>query len=90
MSNTSGFKRGDYIEVTPVKSDLDTGRDFGIIRGTALEDRGLTGLATFSMALNIAGRVKVIALNLNFVEVRTLFRADVARGEVKALDGGEL
>lgn len=67
------FKRGDYIEVT-AKSVQD---DFGVVRGTALDDRQYFGYAAFRLA-DTNGNV--LTYNLNFVTVKLLHSADIARG----------
>lgn len=75
------FEAGDQIEVRPKQRHIGTDKDFGVLRGTAMETRGHTGDARFSIDLNISGKVDptVIQLNLNNVEVRRTFDANLAR-----------
>lgn len=63
---------GDFIEVTPTDKDKGTYKDFGAIRGTALDERGYTGWSDFRIRPN--GTDMVLNFNLNFVEVKNLFR----------------
>ena len=73
MSDT--FKVGDFIEVTAKPETTD----FGTIRGTALDERGLTGLAAFDIQIGGGQMKQVLSFNLNYVDVKRLFAADVAR-----------
>lgn len=72
------FEAGDFIQVTsPYPA-----RDFGTIRGTALESRGHIGEAGFSVMIpggDIAKEEQVLRFNLNEVNVVNLFVASVAR-----------
>lgn len=72
--NLCRFKRGDYIEVT-AKREED---DFGIVRGTALDDREFIGWASFDIEDEKSG--SVLTYNLNSVNVKLLHSADIARG----------
>lgn len=75
MSDGYRFMRGDFIEVTAKRPE----EDFGTIRGAALDTREFLGDAQFSMVLpNPNGQT--LWFNLNDVEVKRLFIADVARG----------
>jgi hypothetical protein len=77
-----GFTKGDLIEVTTLEKWKGTFRDFGTIRGTALDTRGLSGPARFKMWLNSPGLQAELEIDLNYVDVKTVFTAMVARGEV--------
>ncbi len=77
-----GFVKGDLIEVTTLEKWAGTFRDFGTIRGTALDTRGMSGPASFRLWLNSPGLQAEITIDLNYVNVKTLFTAMVARGEV--------
>lgn len=68
------FKAGDFIEVRSSTSKATD--DFGVIRGTALDSRGRTGLAGFRVELPDKQKLQ---FSLNNVTVKTLFRADIAR-----------
>lgn len=68
-----GFKVGDFIEVTASEKDRGTDKDFGIIRGTALDERSQTGYATFRVRPNGLPDQEIM-FNLNHVDVKTLFR----------------
>lgn len=68
------FFEGDLIEVRTRSKEAK--KDFGTIRGSALVSRGRTGVASFRMQLPDAQELE---FNLNYVIVRTLFSADVAR-----------
>lgn len=74
----NGFKVGDFIEVTPQERDKGTDKDFGVIRGTALDERGLTGLASFRVVPN--GMEGVLVFDLNHHDVKRLFRPGRERG----------
>lgn len=67
-----GFKVGDFIEATPNERDKGTDKDFGVLRGTALDERSQTGYSAFRIRLN--GTDQIVLLNLNYVDVKTLFR----------------
>lgn len=72
------FTRGDHIEVTAKRSTPD----FGTLRGTALDTRGIAGRAAFRLELATGPLLSdkaVLDLNLNEVHVKRLFSADVAR-----------
>ena len=76
-----GFTKGDLIEVRTQARWAGTFRDFGTIRGTALDTRGQGGPAKFQLWLNAPGNNNVLTLDLNYVDVTTVFTAMVARGE---------
>jgi hypothetical protein len=80
-----GFVKGDLIEVTTRKQWVGTFRDFGTIRGTALDTRGLGGPSSFKLWLNSPGLQAELTIDLNYVDVKTVFAALVARGEVPGL-----
>jgi len=80
-----GFKKGDLIEVTTRKQWAGTFRDFGTIRGTAMDTRGLGDPARFRVWLNSPGLQAEIEVDLNYVDVKTVFVAMLARGEVPGL-----
>lgn len=73
------FTVGDFIEITPGPNV----EDFGIIRGTALDSRGLTGPAYFNVQVP-TGRDEATTMrfSLNEVTVKRLFSASVARRTV--------
>lgn len=75
MAKHDSFKEGDFIEVTAA-TDTD---DFGTIRGTAMDTRGQTGYADFTIEVNSDGRSQDLRFNLNKVNVKLLFSADHAR-----------
>lgn len=75
------FNKGDFIEVTTKEEWKDTFRDFGVIRGTALDSRGRTGEASFKLWMNSPGNNNEVTFDLNYVHVTLLFPAFVARGE---------
>jgi hypothetical protein len=79
-----GFREGDHIEVTTQEKWKGTFRDFGTLRGTAMDTRGLTGMASFRLWMNAPGNNNTVQLDLNYVDVRVLFVPDVARGDVTA------
>lgn len=81
MSLREPMTRGDHIEVTPVETRLGTSYDFGVLRGTTLTTLELIGSSVFVMQLDTApGRTKrELVLNCNFVDVKVLFHAEVAR-----------
>lgn len=64
-----GFKVGDYIEVRTEDS---------VLRGTAMTDHG-DGIGYAYFEIKIEGTDKVLDFNSNFVGVKRLFSADVAR-----------
>lgn len=64
------FKRGDYISAE---------YDGTVLYGTAMEDKGWSGYAVFSLLLK--GTNQTIELNLNSWKTTLIFSADVARGE---------
>jgi hypothetical protein len=76
---SDSFKVGDHIEVTAKPNH----ESFGAIRGTALDERGIAGLAAFSMLLpdDYAGKAQRLTFSLNYVDVKRLFSADVARNQ---------
>lgn len=63
----SRFSAGDRIEVRWIEGQF-TGPDFGVVRGTALQSRGHTGYADFTV--DVAGTE--MHFNLNYVEVKVL------------------
>lgn len=65
------FKRGDYICAE---------YDGTVLYGTAMEDKGWSGFAAFTLLLK--GTNQTIMLNLNCWKTTVLFSADVARGGV--------
>lgn len=70
------FVVGDFIEVTPGPHV----EDFGTIRGTALDSRGLTGPAYFNVQVPTGhDEATTLRFSLNEVTVKRLFRASVAR-----------
>lgn len=81
MPISGKIRVGDHVEITPMEKDLRTPRDFGVIRGTALDDRSLGGEASFRVQLNIDGLSEppVLPIYLNTVQVRVLFSAGIAR-----------
>lgn len=82
MSNLTphGFLKGDFIEVTPMERDKDGGYgDFGVLRGTAMNDLPRGGSATFQILVMIGGTGTTMTLSCNTVNVRLLFSAHVAR-----------
>ena len=81
LTTLSGFKRGDYIEVTPLERLHHGNADFGTVRGTALTDLGPGGSSVFTIQVLMGGRRHDLELNCNDVDVRLLFSAAVARGE---------
>ena len=80
MAKHDSFTRGDFIEVSAAYG----AEDFGVIRGAALDTRGQTGDAYFGVKIVSDGGGQVLQFNLNRVDVKLLFKADVARS-----DGGE-
>lgn len=64
------FKRGDYISAE--RADV-------VLYGTAMEDKGRSGFAAFTLLLK--GTNQTIELNLNYWKTTLIFSADVARGE---------
>jgi hypothetical protein len=40
MPVIDAFNKGDYIEVTPLEKDRGTHKDWGVLRGTALDGFG--------------------------------------------------
>ena len=82
MSVQEPFNRGDYIAVTPLAGNLGTTRDFGMLRGTALDGLHRTGSAIFRMQvtdLQSPNKPLEIRLNANDVDVELIFAASVAR-----------
>lgn len=79
MSLHEAMTRGDLIEVTPKAADLGTTRDFGVLRGTTLTTMERIGNAVFVLQLDAGGTQRELVLNCNFVEVKVLFAASVAR-----------
>lgn len=86
MSCREAFKSGDYIEVTPTESEIDTFADWGVLRGTAVTDMSISGSAIFTVEVpQLVSRREVpagpltLTLNANFVDVRLLFSASRAR-----------
>lgn len=77
-----GFTKGDLIEVTTLEKWKGTFRDFGTIRGTAMDTRGRSGEAKFRLWLNSPGLQAELTIDLNYVDVKTVFDAMLARGEV--------
>lgn len=77
-----GFTKGDLIEVTTRERWAGTFRDFGTIRGTAMDTRGQGDPAKFHLWLNAPGNNNLLTLDLNYVDVKTVFTADVARGDI--------
>ena len=83
----SRFERGDFIEVRPIARHIGTALDFGVIRGTALDTCGYTGLDTFSVGIQVqeptdnTTPVSYIYLDFNLMDVvvTNLFRAHIAR-----------
>lgn len=63
------FRKGDFIEVTDENG--------AVYRGTALHTRRFWGWASFDLLLQ--GRGDILTFNLNYVEVKRLFDASVAR-----------
>lgn len=80
-----GFTKGDLIEVTTQEKWRGTFRDFGTIRGTTLDTRGAGGEAKFRLWLNAPGLQTTLEIDLNYVDVVTVFTAMVARGEVPGI-----
>lgn len=79
MSLKQAMTAGDFIEVTPTPENVGTPKDFGVIRGTTLTTMGTIGYATFEVQVEVGGQTIVIGLNCNFVDVKVLFDAKVAR-----------
>lgn len=82
MAVLEGFSRGDYILVTPLDKNLGTVRDFGTLRGTALDGLSRAGHAIFRMQvthLQSPDKPLEIRLNANEVDVELIFAASVAR-----------
>lgn len=73
--------RGDHIEVTPVEARLGTSYDFGVLRGATLTTLERIGSSVFVMQLDVdpGGAKRELVFNCNFVDVKVLFRAEVAR-----------
>lgn len=75
MAQHDSFHKGDHIEVTAAyKTD-----DFGTIRGTAMDDREHLGDAYFIVVVTSDGIDQPLKFNLNRVNVKLLFDAEVAR-----------
>lgn len=75
MAQHDSFHKGDHIEVTAAyKTD-----DFGTIRGTAMDTRDQLGDAYFGIRIVSDGVEQELRFNLNRVNVRLLFDAEVAR-----------
>lgn len=75
MAQHDSFHEGDHIEVTAAyKYD-----DFGTIRGTAMDTRDQLGDANFKMIVTSDGNEQRLRFNLNRVNVKLLFNAEIAR-----------
>jgi hypothetical protein len=80
------FMPGDFIEVTPLENERGTHRDWGVLRGTALDEVNRSGSAVFFMEPARVVRTAAsphdpvqFRFNANEVDVRLLFSAKVAR-----------
>lgn len=82
---------GDHVEITPVEADLRTPRDFGVIRGTALDVAQYGGSAWLRVQLDIDGMTEppVLSIYLNTVNVRVLFNAGIARHQPATTSTGQ-
>jgi hypothetical protein len=83
MPVIDAFNKGDYIEVTPLEKDRGTHKDWGVLRGTALDGLGKGGMAIFNLQVPTLRTFENPALELRFnandVDVRLLFSAKIAR-----------
>lgn len=84
MAVIDAFNTGDFIAVTPLERNLGTHRDWGVLRGTALDNVSRSGHAIFEMRPDPAIRTYqepqlTLRFNANEVDVRLLFSARVAR-----------
>lgn len=84
MTVIDPFNKGDFIAVTPLQRDLGTFKDWGVIRGTALNNVSRSGSSVFNLRPDPAictldNRELTLRFNANEVDVRLLFSATVAR-----------
>lgn len=84
MAALDAFTKGDFIEVTPLERDKGTRRDWGVLRGTAMDNLSKGGTAVFNLLPDPAVRtyenaVLELRFNANEVDVRLLFSARIAR-----------
>lgn len=84
MSVSEPIFPGDHIEVTPLKAELGTYKDWGLLRGTSLSQMSVGGTSIFWIEPALDPLTKELKpdglrLNANDVEVRLLFSARVAR-----------
>ena len=84
MAALDAFRKGDHIEVMPLERDRNTFKDWGVLRGTALDSLSMGGTAIFNLKPDPAIRTYQepnlqLRFNANEVDVRLLFSAAVAR-----------
>lgn len=84
MAALDAFSKGDHIEVMPLERDRNTFKDWGVLRGTALDGLRVGGTAIFNLKPDPVLRTYEephlkLRFNANEVDVRLLFSARVAR-----------